>query len=269
MKPLKLVLIAVVSLGLLALASYLFLDERLFHHLLEHKSTFHENDWLSPIRELGKAWVPAWLMLILLLTTKQVKPAMVALLAMLLIIPMIYTLKPIVARQRPAERAEVLQHPDAEHRFSRMNTSFPSGDSATAFAIAAALTPFAYRAKRRAFRLLIPAIFTFAGLVAIMRVTVLKHYPSDVCAGAAIGLLAGYFAYWLIDHHPNLRPHLYTTPLARLITLALIFAMPFLANVEGVNPFTNFLGQYGWLVLLAAAAAAFYTCRAERKTPTQ
>ena len=264
MKSRTLVLITVVFLGLLALASYLFLDEPLFQHFLEHKSTLHENDWLSPIRELGKAWVPIWLMLIVLLTTKQVKPPLVALLAMLLIVPMVYTLKPIVGRQRPAERAQVMQHPDAEHHFNRLDASFPSGDSATAFAVAAALAPFAYRSKRRAFRLLIPILFILAALVALLRVTVMKHYPSDVFAGAAVGLIAAYLARLIIDHHPNLRPHLYTTPRARLITLALILALPFLANLEGVNPFADVLKQYGWLIFISAAAAWFHTHRSEK-----
>ena len=62
--------------------------------------------------------------------------------------------------------------------------SFPSGHSVTAFAMAFVLSR-AY--PRYAF-----FFYGLAGLVALSRVYLAKHFPSDVVAGAALGLLAGW-----------------------------------------------------------------------------
>ena len=62
--------------------------------------------------------------------------------------------------------------------------SFPSGHSVTAFAMAFVLSR-AY--PRYAF-----LFYGLAGLVALSRVYLAKHFPSDVVAGAALGLLAGW-----------------------------------------------------------------------------
>lgn len=64
--------------------------------------------------------------------------------------------------------------------------SFPSGHSVTAFALAFVLSR-AY--PRYAF-----LFYGLASLVALSRVYLAKHFPSDVVAGAAIGILAGWIA---------------------------------------------------------------------------
>ncbi len=62
--------------------------------------------------------------------------------------------------------------------------SFPSGHSVTAFALAFVLA--------RAYPRYAVLFYGLAGLVAVSRVYLAKHFPSDVVAGAAIGLLAGW-----------------------------------------------------------------------------
>lgn len=62
--------------------------------------------------------------------------------------------------------------------------SFPSGHSVTAFALAFVL---ARTYPRYAF-----LFYGLAVLVALSRVYLAKHFPSDVVAGAALGLLAGW-----------------------------------------------------------------------------
>ena len=62
--------------------------------------------------------------------------------------------------------------------------SFPSGHSVTAFALACVLS--------RAYPRWTFLFYGLAGLVALSRIYLAKHFPSDVVAGAAIGLLAGW-----------------------------------------------------------------------------
>ncbi|MDE2483821.1 MAG: phosphatase PAP2 family protein [candidate division NC10 bacterium] len=62
--------------------------------------------------------------------------------------------------------------------------SFPSGHSVTAFALAFVLS--------RVYPRYALLFYGLAVLVAISRVYLAKHFPSDVVAGAAIGILAGW-----------------------------------------------------------------------------
>ena len=90
-------------------------------------------------------------------------------------------LKPLCARVRPYDflpslvpRTQVLPH----------DFSFPSGHTAAAFAAAGAMS----LAGRRIY---IPC-FLFAALIGVSRIYLCVHYPSDVLAGAVLGLLCGY-----------------------------------------------------------------------------
>jgi undecaprenyl-diphosphatase len=88
--------------------------------------------------------------------------------------------KLLVRRRRPFRHSR-----PALIRIPR-STSFPSGHSATAFAFAtgavAELPPLA------------PVLIPLAGAVAYSRVHTGVHYPSDVMAGAAIGVGSGALA---------------------------------------------------------------------------
>lgn len=63
--------------------------------------------------------------------------------------------------------------------------SFPSGHSVTAFALAFVLA--------RAYPRYAVVFYGLAGLVALSRIYLARHFASDVLAGAAIGILAGWF----------------------------------------------------------------------------
>jgi undecaprenyl-diphosphatase len=82
--------------------------------------------------------------------------------------------KLLVRRRRPARRSK-----PALIRMPR-STSFPSGHSASAFA-------FATGASSR-LPALTPVLVPLAGAVAYSRVRVGVHHPSDVVAGAALGI---------------------------------------------------------------------------------
>lgn len=92
-------------------------------------------------------------------------------------------LKPLVARPRPfATEPSMVLLISPPGGFS-----FPSGHTAASFAAAASL----YFGKSRLWR---PAVL-IAGLIGFSRMYLFVHYPSDVLAGAALGILTG----WLSD----------------------------------------------------------------------
>jgi membrane-associated phospholipid phosphatase len=81
------------------------------------------------------------------------------------------TIKRVVARPRP----QLDDLPQLTHTMSQL--SFPSAHSTTAFAAA------------RAYRGLAPAplLYGLAGTLALSRVYLGVHYPSDILAGALLG----------------------------------------------------------------------------------
>jgi undecaprenyl-diphosphatase len=68
--------------------------------------------------------------------------------------------------------------------------SFPSGHTMNAFAIGAVLALH--------FPALLPALAFLAGSIAVSRVVLGLHYPSDVGVGAVLGTLLGACAYGLL-----------------------------------------------------------------------
>lgn len=93
-------------------------------------------------------------------------------------------IKQFVERQRP------YQNPATSTWLRKVGTahgaSFPSNHAANCFAAAAVLSWY-FRRWRALF-------YTLAGAVAISRVALGVHYPSDVLAGAILG----YFVGWLV-----------------------------------------------------------------------
>jgi undecaprenyl-diphosphatase len=88
--------------------------------------------------------------------------------------------KLLVRRRRPFRHARptLIRTPQS--------TSFPSGHSATAFAFATGACA--------ELPLLAPVLIPLAGAVAYSRVHTGVHYPSDILAGAAIGIGSGALA---------------------------------------------------------------------------
>jgi undecaprenyl-diphosphatase len=85
------------------------------------------------------------------------------------------TLKRVVRRPRP----QLEDLPPLTHTFSQL--SFPSAHSTTSFAAA------------RAYRTLLPSglLYALASTLALSRLYLGVHYPSDVLAGAALGTVVG------------------------------------------------------------------------------
>jgi undecaprenyl-diphosphatase len=93
--------------------------------------------------------------------------------------------KPIFRRRRPFVNRETLVV-----GIRTADASFPSGHTASSFAAATALATFYPNAA--------PLVFTLASLVGASRVHLGHHFPSDVTAGAVIGIGTGTLTAWLL-----------------------------------------------------------------------
>lgn len=201
-KRLFVVISLTAGLTLLSIVSYLFWDERVIAWLVQNLSDFKKPPLIKAIVLLGRVWLPVWLLLCWALLAGRRQETMIALVALFLLV---FTVQPLkVITQRPRPRDIMKPHTQADDRsniFHMHNLSFPSGDAATAFAVAAAVSPFiGWFASGIA--------FTLAICVGALRVISFAHYPSDVFAGAAIGVLSGYLAYYLALSVPFLKINL-------------------------------------------------------------
>ena len=160
----------------------LFLQESVRNPVLDKIMIF-----ITSLGDGGMIWIVAT---VLLLIPKKTRKAgiisAVALLGSLLFNNML--IKNIVQRPRPYVTLETLRI--IIPRPSEF--SFPSGHSSSSFAAAAVF----YRLLPK--KLGIPAV-VLAGLIAFSRLYVGVHYPTDVLAGALMGIALSYFAQYLVE----------------------------------------------------------------------
>lgn len=130
---------------------------------------------LSRIADNGLIWIVIAVLLLIFSRTRKVGFTVgLSLLSNLLVMNLI--LKNLVARVRPYEVIDDLKILVPEER----SFSFPSGHAGHAFAAAVVL--YCMLPKKYG----IPAL-VLAGLIAVSRMYVGVHYPTDVLAGAVIG----------------------------------------------------------------------------------
>jgi undecaprenyl-diphosphatase len=103
-------------------------------------------------------------------------------------------IKDVVGRGRPFVGGQANAFNFSHFAGTEAYASFPSGHAATAFAVA-----FAVSAVWPHLRL---AMFVYAVLIALSRLVLLAHHPSDVVAGALVGVIAAMFVrYWFAARH--------------------------------------------------------------------
>jgi undecaprenyl-diphosphatase len=98
-------------------------------------------------------------------------------------------IKWVVGRGRPFAGGEANAFNFSHFAGTEAYASFPSGHAITSFALAFAVSAVWPRAR--------PAMIVYAVLIAISRLVLLAHHPSDVVAGALIGVIGAMFVrYW-------------------------------------------------------------------------
>jgi undecaprenyl-diphosphatase len=162
------------SPGLGRLARLLALDDRLLRRLVSNR----RSRMVFFMRALCRMYDPD--MATMAIMAGLFVPALVpfanhAALAIISSSLLALVVKRVVRRRRPAAEVQASAPPDP--------FSFPSGHSAAAFALAIAMFGV--------YPVLVPPMLCMALLVGYARMYLGVHYPLDVAAGAAVGLLSG------------------------------------------------------------------------------
>lgn len=239
------VLVGVVA----ATAGRLFLDPAVSTWLLHHPNHWHTNFWVDAFRQLGKAEVPIWLLLSFSCLTNRWRPTVITLAALVLVCLCVCPLKAMVRRSRPDARAAAAQQyhdPQLSSGTSsqplevpwQKKVSFPSGDTAVVFAAATTLS-------WSLGRLWAPVLFTAAGVIGLLRVTAYVHYPSDVIAGATIGILCGLYAVRRLTDLPRWSQFRLEGRRRMVAALILLVVVPLGGWMIGMRSLPVFLTAYG------------------------
>jgi undecaprenyl-diphosphatase len=163
------------------------IDRRLFTLIndLPHSAT--SDRYVSVLSDLGEGlgWVAGGAALAMLGGSRGRRAGMATAAASLAATYVVQTrVKPLFRRVRPFVNrdARVVGTRPADH-------SFPSGHTASSFAAATALAFFYPKAA--------PLAYTLATGVAVSRVHLGVHFPSDTAVGGVIGIGIGTFSAWV------------------------------------------------------------------------
>jgi undecaprenyl-diphosphatase len=162
-------------------------------------NNLHGVDWLNQtikcITYLGEKGI-IWLVLgLVLLCFKKTRKGAIVMLASLILGGALNSLiiKPIVARTRPfVEEAELAEYITSIGMSLPDSYSFASGHALTSFACATSLT-ICFGGKGA-------WSYILASLIALSRIFLCVHYPSDVLAGVFFGVCVGIICTYLGLH---------------------------------------------------------------------
>lgn len=160
--------------------------------ILDWFQTLHTpvlDKFMTSVTKLGNAGIFWIILTVLFLLIPKMRKTGVVMAAALIIDLLLCNvlLKNLVARTRPYDVNTGIQLLVAKLR----DYSFPSGHTAASFASAVAL----YFAGEK--KLWKPAL-VLACLIAVSRLYLYVHYPTDVLGGVVIGIIAGYLGYRLV-----------------------------------------------------------------------
>jgi undecaprenyl-diphosphatase len=192
------VLTAAVFLLALAAVSYFYFDSYISSKIFNTHRELDMSFFVKIIKPWGKTYVPLWLVFLYGIIKKQIEIILSCSIALLLTLAVVGPLKTIIGKDRPNMYYANLDRTQAGNStvdgksyfyglHKPASQSFPSGDTATIFAISAALAMFVPECSF--------VILLFAGsAVGFLRILGLAHYPSDVIVGAVIGIVCGWIA---------------------------------------------------------------------------
>lgn len=143
--------------------------------------------FITRLGNMGMIWI--LLAVILLLIPKTRKNGVILIVALCVdLILCNGILKNLFARIRPCDVNTSVQlliaRPD--------DFSFPSGQTAASFAAVSALY---FAGARKLWK----PVFVLAVLIALSRLYLYVHYPTDILGGMIVGITAGYISYWAAD----------------------------------------------------------------------
>ena len=148
--------------------------------------------FVSAVCNHGEVWIVLAAVLLLFPKTRRVGFT-VALALLLDVIVCNGILKPLIGRVRPCTVNPAVELPVA----CPTDASFPSGHTASSFAAVGALWAAGSR-------LWLPGL-ALAVLIAVSRLYLYVHWPTDVLFGALLGWGLGYLARWLLRKAEGLR----------------------------------------------------------------
>lgn len=151
--------------------------------------------WISRLGDLGFIWI---IIIALMLFNKDTRQTGVVMLVAAMITTLVAEglIKHLVERPRPFTLypIEPLVSPPSGY-------SFPSGHSASSFAVA---TAYGLMQKNN----LRYVLLALATAIALSRLYVFVHYPTDVLCGVLFGIVSAYLAKRLVtDLYPRLSEH--------------------------------------------------------------
>ena len=162
--------------------SLITLDGNILLYIQEHIRNPYLTAFFSGITKLGDAgafWIALTILLLVFARTRKAGFVTAVALICSTLIAIVF-LKNIINRARPYDVIEGLILIGSR----QLDASFPSGHTSTAFTCVAAL--WKYLKKPYAVLLLV-----LATLIALSRLYIGVHYPSDVVAGLLIGVVCG------------------------------------------------------------------------------
>lgn len=160
-------------------------------------------DWLDPIMIFisGKlTWIPFYVILLYLVIRKYKWQSLWTILCIVLLIVCsdqlsAHVFKPLFQRLRPCHNEMIQDLVYLPNGHCGGMYGFISSHACNVFALAVFLTHI----MKKYFGKIGLVMFIWAGLVSYSRIYMGVHYPGDVIAGAAVGVLLGFLAGRLFD----------------------------------------------------------------------
>jgi undecaprenyl-diphosphatase len=195
---------------------FISVDKPVSSWIQRNQPQMYETSWMEALKQLGKVYPFVWLLLFWVLVTGRHKIVLVSLLALIITIPMVWSLKITVQRPRPVD---IVRAKNGNESSLYNRRSFPSGDTASVFAMGTVLV------SSVSWIWAIGIAFCCSG-VGVLRVAELAHYPSDVLGGAALGVFCGWAAIRIMSRNPQVESILRGGE--RILSLIGVFLIPVL-----------------------------------------